>query len=207
MDDEEAPLDWAKIALVGLFAVVGLSGIGYMVYMSRQAGKPVAQKSYKELFPSRASEKPEPVIAAPATAPTPGTSLGMLKVDEEFKTPKPEPPKPAAPAPEPPKPEPKPEPVVAKKAAPAKPVRKEFRQPRLGASAFGGLNGGSGVGLSGGGPSAGGSSGGAAPGGAAADPAAAAEAMKNLPAGAAAAAGGVPDVNALMQSAQQGQQH
>jgi translation initiation factor IF-2 len=149
-NDDVPPLDPVKVAVFVLL-LGGIAFAGWRFYRAQSAVAAVAEasKDYRKLFPARGAETPAPPPKPMVAAQAPVSGMGLLKIDDEMRAPKPapaeEPPPPAAPAEEAPPP-----PRAAAPAAPAKPARKAFNQPRLNSGAFSGLNGGSGVGLSGG---------------------------------------------------------
>lgn len=153
-DDDVPPLDPVKVTVfVLLLGAIGFAGWRFVRAQSAVNAVAEASKDYRKLFPARASEAPEPPPQR-VEEPTVKSGMSMLQIDDDMLTPKRVP---ATAAPEPPKEEPVP--VVEAKvqaAAPVKPARKAFNQPRLNSGGLSGLNGGSGVGLSGGGMSGGG---------------------------------------------------
>ncbi len=137
-NDDVPPLDPAKVAvfmlLLGLIAFAG-----WRLWRTQSAVTAAASvaKDYKKLFPAHVKETP-PNSVRRTTAP--GSSIGMLRIDDDMRAPVPvlatAPAVPAAPA----------------KAVPAQlvqPARKAFNQPRLNSSAFSRLNGGAGISYSG----------------------------------------------------------
>lgn len=153
--DDVPPLDPVKVTVfVLLLGAIGFAGWRFVRAQSAVNAVAEASKDYRKLFPARSSEAPEPPpkrVEGPAVQ----SGMAMLKIDDDMRAPKPEP----AAAPEPPKEEAPPAPVVEAKvqaAAPVRPARKAFNQPRLNSGGISGLNGGSGVGLTGGGLAGGG---------------------------------------------------
>lgn len=178
-DDDVPPLDPVKVTVfVLLLAAIGFAGWRFIRAQSAVAAVAEASKDYRKLFPARSSEAPEPPPQR-VEGQTVKSGMSLLQVDDDMRAPTPAP----APTPQPPKEEAPPAAVVEAKvqaAAPVRPMRKAFNQPRLNSGGISGLNGGSGVGLSGGGLAGGGGGGAPTPAPGSVDPAAAAAAL-NIP--------------------------
>lgn len=148
-DDDVPPLDPKKVAVfVIMLGMIAFAGWRYWQGRAAVAAVAEASKDYRKLFPARSAEAPPPAPKPVFAAAAPVSGIGMLKIDDDMRAPKPVP---AAPPPQAP-PQAEAPPVVeakAEAAAPVKPARKAFNQPRLNSGAFSGLNGGSGVGFSG----------------------------------------------------------
>ncbi len=155
-DDDVPPLDPVKVTVfVLLLGAIAFAGWRFMRAQAAVAAVAEASKDYRKLFPARSSEAPVPPPQR-VEGPTVKSGMSMLQIDDDMRTTKPVP---AAAVPQPPKEEAAPVPTVEAKvqaAAPVKPARKAFNQPRLNSGGISGLNGGSGVGLSGGGLAGGG---------------------------------------------------
>ena len=147
-EDEVPPLDPKKVALfVLLLGLIAFAGWRYWRARVAVAAVAEASKDYRRLFPARSAEAPAPPPKPIVVAGAPISGIGLLKIDDDMREPKP------VPAAAPPAAPPETPPVAVVKtesAAPiVKPVKKEFKRPRLNSGAFSGLNGGSGVGFSG----------------------------------------------------------
>lgn len=150
-DDDVPPLHPGKVALfVGLLGLIAFAGWRFWRAQQAVAAVAEASKDYRRLFPARNAEPPPPPVRPVIASQAPVSGIGMLKIDDDMRAPRP------APAAEPPPPEQEEAPpevsvkAEAVAAAPVKPAKKAFNQPRLNSGAFSTLNGGSGVGFSGG---------------------------------------------------------
>ena len=148
-DEDVPPLDPKRVAVFVIMLVM-IAFAGWRYWQGRAAVAAVAEasKDYRKLFPARSAEAtpsaPKPVFTTGA----PVSGIGMLKIDDDMRTSKPVPA--AAPPQAPPQAEAPP--VVeaqAEAAAPVKPARRAFNQPRLNSGGYSGLNGGAGIGFSG----------------------------------------------------------